>query len=156
MGLVDNILKGDEKSAARLITGIENGEREAYRELSLLFPHTGKAHIIGVTGPAGAGKSTLIGQLALMLSGKGRSVGVIATDPTSVNGKGAFLGDRVRMKGAEEQNVFIRSMAHRSHPGGFARGRRRCGLRDGGSGQGPHHRGEHRCRADGQGPFLSL
>ncbi|OPY02364.1 MAG: putative GTPase [Syntrophorhabdus sp. PtaB.Bin184] len=121
MGLVDNILKGDEKSAARLITGIENGEREAYRELSLLFPHTGKAHIIGVTGPAGAGKSTLIGQLALMLSGKGRSVGVIATDPTSVNGKGAFLGDRVRMKGAEEQNVFIRSMAHRSHPGGIAR-----------------------------------
>lgn len=121
MGLVDNILKGDEKSAARLITRIENGDREAYRELSLLFPLTGKAHIIGVTGPAGAGKSTLIGQLALMFSGKGRSVGVIATDPTSLNGKGAFLGDRVRMKGAEERNVFIRSMAHRSHPGGIAR-----------------------------------
>lgn len=121
MGLVDNILKGDEKSAARLITGIENGDREAYQELSLLFPHTGKAHIIGVTGPAGAGKSTLIGQLALLLAGKGSSVGVIATDPTSVNGKGAFLGDRVRMKGAEEHNVFIRSMAHRSHPGGIAR-----------------------------------
>ncbi len=121
MGLVEKILKGDEKSAARLITRIENGDREAYRELSLLFPHTGKAHVIGVTGPAGAGKSTLIGQLALMLSDKGRNVGVIATDPTSVNGKGAFLGDRVRMKGAEEHNVFIRSMAHRSHPGGIAR-----------------------------------
>lgn len=121
MGLVDNILKGDEKSAARLITRIENGDREAYRELSLLFPYTGKAHIVGVTGPAGAGKSTLIGQLALALSRKGRSVGVIATDPTSVNGKGAFLGDRVRMKGAEDHNVFIRSMAHRSHPGGVAR-----------------------------------
>ncbi len=121
MGLVDDILKGDEKSAARLITRIENGDREAYRDLSLLFPYTGKAHIIGVTGPAGAGKSTLIGRLALAFSGQGKSVGVIATDPSSVNGKGAFLGDRLRMKGAEERNVFIRSMAHRSYPGGVAR-----------------------------------
>lgn len=121
MGLVDDILKGNEKSAARLITGVENGDREAYQELSLLFPHTGKAHIIGVTGPAGAGKSTLIGRLALEFSVRGENVGVIATDPTSINGKGAFLGDRLRMKGAEERNIFIRSMAHRSYPGGIAR-----------------------------------
>jgi LAO/AO transport system kinase len=121
MGLVDDILKGSEKSAARLITRIENGDREAYQELSLLFPHTGKAHVIGVTGPAGAGKSTLIGRLALAFSAREKGVGIVATDPTSIDGKGAFLGDRIRMKGAEEQGIFIRSMAHRSYPGGLAR-----------------------------------
>ncbi len=121
MSLVDDILRGDEKSAARLITGIENGEREAYQDLSLLFPRTGKAHIIGVTGPAGAGKSTLIGRLALAFAESGKSVGIIATDPTSISGRGAFLGDRLRMKGAEKHNIFIRSMAHRSYPGGVAK-----------------------------------
>jgi len=121
MGLVEDILKGNERSAARLITRIEDGDREAYRELSLLFPQTGKARIIGVTGPAGAGKSTLVGCLAVSFADRGKSVGVIATDPTSVRGKGAFLGDRLRMKGAEKQNIFIRSMAHRAYPGGVAR-----------------------------------
>lgn len=121
MGLVEDILRGDEKSAARLITGVENGDREAYSALSLLLPHTGKAHIIGVTGPAGAGKSTLVGHLAVSFSERGKKVGVIATDPTSIDGKGAFLGDRVRMKGAEREHIFIRSMAHRAYPGGIAR-----------------------------------
>lgn len=121
MGLVEDILKGNEKSAARLITRVENGDREAYSALSLLLPHIGKAHIIGVTGPAGAGKSTLVGHLAASFSERGKKVGVIATDPTSIDGKGAFLGDRVRMKGAEEQQIFIRSMAHRAYPGGIAR-----------------------------------
>lgn len=121
MGLVEDILKGNEKSAAKLITGVENGDREAYSALSLLLPHTGKAHIIGVTGPAGAGKSTLVGHLAVSFSGRGKKVGVIATDPTSIDGRGAFLGDRVRMKGAEKQHIFIRSMAHRAYPGGIAR-----------------------------------
>ncbi len=121
MGLVEDILEGNEKSAARLITRVEDGDREAYRELSLLLPHTGKAHIVGITGPAGAGKSTLVGHLAVSFSGRGKNVGVIATDPTSIDGKGAFLGDRIRMKGAEKQHIFIRSMAHRAYPGGIAR-----------------------------------
>lgn len=121
MGLVEDILEGNEKSAARLITRVENGDREAYDVLSLLLPYTGKAHIIGVTGPAGAGKSTLVGHLAVAFSERGKKVGVIATDPTSIDGKGAFLGDRVRMKEAEKQHIFIRSMAHRAYPGGIAR-----------------------------------
>lgn len=121
MGLAENILKGDVKSAARLITEVEEGKDEAYAALSQLIPHTGKAHILGITGPAGSGKSTLTGRLAASLSDLGRKVGVVATDPTSVKGGGAFLGDRLRMKGAERKEIFIRSMAHRGHPGGVAR-----------------------------------
>ena len=119
-GLAQKVLKGDEKSAARLISLIENGKPDGYAELSLLLPHTGKAHIIGVTGPPGAGKSTITGRLAVSLSDKGRKVGVVAVDPTSVRG-GALLADRLRMKDAEKQSIFIRSMAHRGHPGGVAR-----------------------------------
>ncbi|MEN6615769.1 MAG: methylmalonyl Co-A mutase-associated GTPase MeaB [Syntrophorhabdus sp.] len=121
MSLANDILNGDEKSAARLITRIENGDRDAYRELSFLFAHAGRAHVIGVTGPAGAGKSTLVGRLAVEFDRNGKKVGIIATDPTSIDGKGAFLGDRLRMKGAEDHNIFIRSMAHRSYPGGVAK-----------------------------------
>lgn len=121
MGIVDDILGGNEMSAARLITSIENGDTDAYRDLALLYSRSGNAHVIGVTGPAGAGKSTLAGRLAVEMAHRGRHVGIIATDPSSVSGKGAFLGDRIRMKGAEEQNIFIRSMAHRSYPGGVAK-----------------------------------
>jgi LAO/AO transport system kinase len=121
MGLVENILKGDMKSAARLISQVEEGRDEAYVALSRLIPHTGKAHILGITGPAGSGKSTLTGRLAVSFSDLGRKVGVIATDPTSIKGGGAFLGDRLRMKDAEKKDIFIRSMAHRGHPGGVAR-----------------------------------
>jgi LAO/AO transport system kinase len=121
MGLVENILKGDEKSAAKLISQVEEGRPEAYRALSQLLPHTGGAHIIGITGPAGAGKSTIAGRLAVAFADTGRQVGVIATDPTSMHGPGAFLGDRLRMKEAEKKRVFIRSMAHRGYPGGMAK-----------------------------------
>lgn len=121
MSIVDDILGGNERSAARLITRIENGDTGAYRDLAVLFSRAGSAHIIGVTGPAGAGKSTLTGRLAVEMARRGRHVGIIATDPSSVSGTGAFLGDRVRMKGAEEQDIFIRSMAHRSFPGGVAK-----------------------------------
>lgn len=121
MSLANNIINGDEKSAARLITLIENGDRDAYRELSFLYSQAGRAHIIGITGPAGAGKSTLVGRLAILFERNGKKVGIIATDPTSIDGKGAFLGDRLRMKGAEGQNIFIRSMAHRAYPGGVAK-----------------------------------
>lgn len=121
MGLVEDILKGDEKSAARLISQVEDGKREAYAALSQLLPHTGKAHILGITGPPGAGKSSLTGRLAVAFSDHGRMVGIIATDPTSIRGGGAFLGDRLRMKEAEKKEIFIRSMAHRGYSGGVAR-----------------------------------
>ena len=121
MGLVEEILEGSMKSAARLISQVEEGRDEAYAALSRLIPHTGKAHILGITGPAGSGKSTLTGHLAVSFSDLGGKVGVIATDPTSIKGGGAFLGDRLRMKDAEKRDIFIRSMAHRGHPGGVAR-----------------------------------
>ena len=121
MGVVEEILEGSVKSAARLISQVEEGRDEAYTALSRLISYTGKAHILGITGPAGSGKSTLAGHLAVSFSDLGGKVGVIATDPSSIKGGGAFLGDRLRMKDAEKRNIFIRSMAHRGHPGGIAR-----------------------------------
>ncbi len=120
MGLAEKILKGEEKSAARLISLIEDGKQEGYDQLSLLLPHTGSAQVIGITGPAGAGKSTLVGSLAAAFCQQQKKVGIVATDPTSMQG-GALLGDRIRMRQAEEADVFIRSMADRGHPGGIAR-----------------------------------
>ena len=120
--LADNILSGDEKSAARLITLIENRRNSGYGELARLMPYTGKAHVIGVTGPAGAGKSTLISKLAGRMYDEGKKIGIIAIDPTSVQSRGAFLGDRVRMQEIEHpEGIFIRSMADREHPGGISR-----------------------------------
>jgi LAO/AO transport system kinase len=105
MELVKKVLQGDERSAARLISMIEEGLDEGYEAVSLLFPYTGKAHIIGVTGAPGAGKSTIIDKLAVGYGRQGRKVGVIAVDPTSSKGGGAFLGDRVRMRAAEKERV---------------------------------------------------
>ena len=121
MELVKKVLRGDERSAARLISMIEEGRDEGYKAISLIFPHTGKAHIIGVTGAPGAGKSTLIGRLAVSFAGQGKKIGIIAVDPTSFEGNGALLGDRIRMRDAEKDGVFIRSMAHRGYPGGIAK-----------------------------------
>jgi LAO/AO transport system kinase len=122
MSLAEQILKGDDKSAARLISLIEEGDEEGYKELRRLLPHTGGAHVIGVTGPAGAGKSTVISHLALRFIAQGRKVGIIAIDPTSLRNQGALLGDRIRMKEVEKDGTaFIRSMAHRGYPGGVAR-----------------------------------
>ena len=122
MDLTKKVLQGDEKSAARLISIIEAGGDEGYSAIPLLFPHTGKAHIIGVTGTPGAGKSTLIGKLAVIFANKGKKVGIIAVDPTSSKDNGALLGDRLRMRDAEKtEGVFIRSMANRGCPGGIAK-----------------------------------
>jgi LAO/AO transport system kinase len=122
MDLAKKVLQGDEKSAARLISIIENGGDEGYRAIRFLFPHTGKAHIIGITGTPGAGKSTLIGKLAVIFANKGKKVGIIAVDPTSLKDNGALLGDRLRMGDAEKtKGVFIRSMANRGYPGGIAK-----------------------------------
>ena len=122
MELVKKVLHGDEGSAARLISMIEEGLDEGYEAVSLLFPHTGKAHVIGVTGAPGAGKSTIVDKLAVSYGRQGEKVGIIAVDPTSAKGSGAFLGDRVRMRDAEKvKGIFIRSMAHRGFPGGVAK-----------------------------------
>jgi LAO/AO transport system kinase len=121
-GLWQKVLEGDEKSAGRLISLIEEERDEGYRQLSHLFPSTGKAQVIGVTGPPGVGKSTITDGIAGALFDRGKKVGIVAVDPTSVHGTGAFLADRLRMKQAEEKSIFIRSMAHRGYPGGISRG----------------------------------
>jgi LAO/AO transport system kinase len=121
MDLGTRVLAGDERTAARLISMIEEGKPEAFDALAVIYPHIGKAHCIGITGIPGAGKSTLIDRLAVAYAAKGRTVGVLAVDPTSPLGGGALLGDRIRMREAEKlPGIFIRSMAHRGHPGGIA------------------------------------
>lgn len=122
MELVDNILKGDVRAAARLMTMIENGDAEARAALKLLYPHTGSAHIIGITGPPGSGKSTLADRLTEELRKRGKTVGIVAVDPTSPFTGGAILADRIRMQSHSlDAGVFIRSMATRGHLGGLAR-----------------------------------
>lgn len=120
--LVDAVLKGDRRTVARVITLIENNTLEAKKIASLLYPHTGKARIIGITGPGGAGKSTLIEKLVRELRQRGKTVGVVAVDPTSPFSGGAFLGDRIRMQDlSTDKGVFIRSMATRNNPGALSK-----------------------------------
>jgi len=120
--LVDGVLKGDRRSIAKTITLIENDLPDAQKALSMLYPHTGRAHVIGVTGPTGSGKSTLIGKMIEELRRRGKTVGVVAVDPSSPFTGGAFLGDRIRMQELSiDEGVFIRSMATRNTPGGVAR-----------------------------------
>jgi LAO/AO transport system kinase len=122
MDLVKKLLQGDEKSAARLISMIEEELPEGYRAISLIYPHIGKAHTIGITGAPGAGKSTLIGKLAASFADDGKKIGIIAVDPTSVRSGGALLGDRIRMREADKTGeIFIRSMANRGYSGGIAK-----------------------------------
>lgn len=120
--LAQRVLEGHVPSAARVIRRLEDGDAEGREALSSLFPHSGRAQIIGVTGPPGAGKSTLVDRLITAFRSRGKSVGVLAIDPTSPYSGGAILGDRVRMQShAADKGVFIRSMATRGQLGGLAR-----------------------------------
>jgi LAO/AO transport system kinase len=113
---------GDIRSISRAITAIENHDPRAADLLTRLFPETGKAYVIGVTGAPGTGKSTLVDRLAAHYRVQGRTVGIIAVDPTSPYTGGAILGDRIRMQGhASDSGIFIRSMATRGFLGGLAR-----------------------------------
>lgn len=115
-------LDGDRRAAARLITVVENGGGQAEAVLEALYPHLRGAHRLGITGPPGVGKSTLVDRLVRHHRSRDRSVGVVAVDPTSPFTGGAVLGDRVRMNDlATDRGVFIRSMATRGSLGGLAR-----------------------------------
>ena len=122
MTLAAKVLKGDVPAAARLISLIEDESPEAAKEMESLYPHTGKAYIVGVTGAPGVGKSTLTDNLIGSFRQKGMTVGVIAIDPTSALTGGALLGDRIRMqRHSADPAVFIRSLATRGWVGGLAK-----------------------------------
>ncbi|MEM0006871.1 MAG: methylmalonyl Co-A mutase-associated GTPase MeaB [Candidatus Bathyarchaeia archaeon] len=120
--IAKGVLAGDKRSIAKAITIAENSPEGAQRLIAMVYPHTGKAHIIGLTGPGGSGKSTLIEKMVREYRRIGKTVGVIAVDPTSPFTGGAFLGDRIRMQElSTDEGVFIRSMATRNNPGGIAK-----------------------------------
>jgi len=120
--LASKVLKGDVQAAARLMRGLEDGVPEAVKELDHIYPHTGKAYIIGIAGAPGVGKSTLTDALISNLRKEQVTIGVIAIDPTSPFTGGAILGDRIRMQQTSvDKDVFIRSMATRGWTGGLAK-----------------------------------
>ena len=119
--IAGKIISGDIRAIARAISYVENGDPAAVPLLKALFPHTGKAYLLGITGPPGGGKSTLVDKLIAHYRKQGSTVGVIAVDPSSPFSGGALLGDRVRMQAhATDPGVFIRSMGSRGHLGGLA------------------------------------
>jgi LAO/AO transport system kinase len=121
--LIDGVLSGDVRALARAVSIVEDGEPQSEELLKALYPKAGAALVVGITGPPGAGKSSLVDRLTSRLRAQGQSVGVIAVDPTSPFSGGAILGDRIRMQGhALDPGVFIRSMATRGHLGGLAAG----------------------------------
>ena len=116
---------GDRRALARIITIVENRSAEVPRLMGSLYPRCGRARVIGVTGPPGAGKSTLTDKLLTLLRARGRRVGVVAVDPSSPFSGGAILGDRIRMQGHFlDEGVFIRSLSTRGRHGGLARATR--------------------------------
>ena len=119
--LAERVLAGDPRAIARAITLVENADPAGVKLVSAIFGRTGRAYLVGITGPPGAGKSTLVDRLIVELRRQGRTVGVVAVDPTSPFTGGAVLGDRLRMQAhARDEGVFIRSMATRGHLGGLA------------------------------------
>src|SRR5215207_9460481 len=122
MSLTESILQGNRLALARLLTQVENDSPDSRSVLAELFPHTGNAHLIGITGAPGTGKSSLVNQLALHYrKHAGKKVAIVAVDPSSPFTGGAVLGDRVRMRDLSgDEGVFIRSMAARGSLGGIA------------------------------------
>ena len=121
MELLQRFLNGDQRALARIITLVENNAPERPELLANLHPRTGRAHVVGVTGAPGVGKSTLVDQLAAEARRRGKTVGIVAVDPSSPFSGGAVLGDRIRMEhGAADRGVFIRSLSARGHAGGVS------------------------------------
>jgi GTPase len=126
---VDKILHGDQLAGSRLMRLLEERDPRGIAMLKAIYPHVGHAFLIGITGPAGAGKSTLVSRMVSCLRGRGLRVGVVAVDPSSPFTGGALLGDRIRMQGHEtDPGVFIRSMAARGQAGGVSRATREVTL----------------------------
>ena len=122
MTLAKRILDGDIRAASRLMRDIDDRIPTALESLKELYPQTGRAYIIGITGPPGSGKSTLVDKMVDLFRKEGKSVGVVAVDPTSPFSGGAILGDRIRMqRHATDEGVFIRSLATRGCLGGLTR-----------------------------------
>lgn len=123
MTLEERLLNGDRRAVARMITLVENNDKDAFEILKKLYHRSGKAYVVGITGPPGAGKSTLTDKLVKHIRTLGKTVGIIAVDPTSPFTGGAILGDRVRMSNISmDPGVFIRSMGARGHLGGISQG----------------------------------
>jgi LAO/AO transport system kinase len=119
---VDAILRGDVRTGARLMRDLDDRRPDALATLKALYPHTGRAYMVGVTGNPGAGKSTVVDALIAHYRASGERVGVVCVDPTSPFSGGAILGDRIRMqRHALDDGVFIRSLATRGHLGGLSR-----------------------------------
>lgn len=123
--VVEKVVAGDVRTVARLIRDIDDGIPEVREVLKNLYPHTGNAKVVGITGAPGVGKSTLVDQMVFHLRKQGKTVGVLAVDPTSPFSGGAILGDRVRMqRHSMDEGVFIRSLATRGHFGGLTQSTR--------------------------------
>src|SRR4030042_2328946 len=122
MSLAERICKGDIRAASRLIRDIDEEMESAIDELKALYAKTGRAHIVGITGPPGVGKSTLIDKIIEVLRAEKKTVGVIVVDPSSPFSGGALLGDRIRMqRHSLDEGVFIHSLATRGHLGGISK-----------------------------------
>jgi LAO/AO transport system kinase len=120
--LVNGVLSGKRRELARLISLIENEDGDAIEALIQLYKHTGKAHVIGVTGPPGSGKSSLVTKLTAEFRKRKNSIGIVCVDPSSPFTGGALLGDRIRMQEHSlDKEVYVRSMGTRGHLGGLAR-----------------------------------
>ncbi len=119
--LAEGVVSGDVRAIARAISLVEDGQEDAAGLIAALFSRAGRSLVVGVTGPPGAGKSTLVDRLAAHYRKQQKTVGIVAVDPTSPYSGGAILGDRIRMQAhATDPGVFIRSMATRGHLGGLA------------------------------------